>query len=46
MFSELDDLTICNYCYYKIFKEQNRGKICTGKRYEIISSLISKVNKN
>ena len=46
MFSEFDDLPICNYCYCEIFREQNRiQKYVPGKRYEIISNLISKVNK-
>ena len=46
MFSEMDDLPICNYCYYEIFKEENLvQKYVSGKRFEIISSLISKVNK-
>ena len=46
MFSELDDLPICNYCYYEIFKENNIvQKNVSKRRFEIISSLISKVNK-
>ena len=46
MFSELDDLPICNYCYCEIFKENNIvQKYVSKRRFEIISSLISKVNK-
>ena len=45
IFSETEDLPICNYCYCEYFKSNNKiQKYALKKRYEIISDLIIKAN--